>query len=165
VIPETRYARTVDGFDTAYQVLGEGLPDILMMRCGTHAHAHHMGSGRTLSTGTNSKRVTPAPLLRSKARDSAGSGIAATSRRGRSVDRSTSAKLDQLRKRMAALRQKPTHEAGAASPSSPSLWRADRAADAGDSTVVQAPFGSPRSAGGHGMGKDVASRETVAPPL
>jgi hypothetical protein len=37
---------------------------------------------------------------------------------------------------MAALRQKLTHEAGAASPSSPSLWRADRAADAGDSTVV-----------------------------
>ena len=61
MIPETRYARTVDGFDTAYQVLGEGLPDILMMRCGTYAHAHHMGSGRTLSRWTNSKRVPPAP--------------------------------------------------------------------------------------------------------
>jgi class 3 adenylate cyclase len=31
VIPETRYARTVDGFDIAYQVLGEGPPDILMI--------------------------------------------------------------------------------------------------------------------------------------
>lgn len=31
MIPETRYARTVDGFDIAYQVLGDGPPDILMI--------------------------------------------------------------------------------------------------------------------------------------
>jgi class 3 adenylate cyclase len=31
VIPETRFARTADGFDIAYQVLGEGPPDILMI--------------------------------------------------------------------------------------------------------------------------------------
>jgi class 3 adenylate cyclase len=31
VIPETRFARTADGFDIAYQVLGDGPPDILMI--------------------------------------------------------------------------------------------------------------------------------------
>lgn len=31
VVPETRYARTLDGFDIAYQVVGEGPLDILMI--------------------------------------------------------------------------------------------------------------------------------------
>jgi pimeloyl-ACP methyl ester carboxylesterase len=31
VIPETRYARTADGFDIAYQMFGEGPPDVLMI--------------------------------------------------------------------------------------------------------------------------------------
>ena len=49
-IPETRYARTVDGLSIAYQVAGDGPPDVVLLRA-WHTNVEYDWEERVLAQG------------------------------------------------------------------------------------------------------------------
>jgi class 3 adenylate cyclase len=47
-VPETYYAHTVDGLSVAYQTVGDGLPDVVLLR-GWHTNVEHDWEERVLA--------------------------------------------------------------------------------------------------------------------